>query len=160
MAIVYRITKNEDSDLVFLKGNLDEDAGLPLNDLLEKIGPKCVINLKEIMKINSLGVRLWVRFMRNFEANRSVTLEECTPEVIIQINMIPNFKGKSVINSLYARYQCSHCGNEKLQLFTLGVNMPKKGGPYSIEEPTCPKCGAKMEMEEFEDEFFACLGSS
>ena len=157
MALVYRIVKQVNTDRVFLNGQINEDAGGPLNDLLEKIGPNCTINLKEINNINSLGVRTWVQFMRKFELTRSVILEECTPEVIDQINIIPNFKGKSIIQSLYGRYLCEKCGREKLQLFKLGENMPKRPKVEKFAEQKCPQCGSKMELEELEDEFFACI---
>ena len=157
MAILYRISTHDDVDMIFLNGKINEDAGGPLNDLLEKIGPKCTINLKEINEINSLGVRLWVNFMRKFEQTRSVILEECTPEIIKQINMIPNFKGKSTIHSLYARFICDNCGSKKLELFKTGENMPKKQEAVHLHEVKCPSCSKKMEMEEVEDEFFACI---
>jgi hypothetical protein len=157
MAVVYRITKQDDGERVFLNGKINEDAGGPLNDLLEKIGAKCILNLRDIDEVNSLGVRLWVNFMREFETKRTVILEECPPEVIRHINIIPNFKGKSTIRSLYARYICDHCGNKKLELFKLGEKMPKKLGQEFFLNVTCQSCGQKMEMEELENEFFACV---
>lgn len=157
MAILYRIKNYDDFDMIFLNGKINEDAGGPLNDLLEKIGPTCTINLKDINEINSLGVRLWVNFMRKFEQTRTVTLEECTPEFIKQINMIPNFKGKSAIKSLFVRYVCEHCRGKRLYLFKIEENMPKRSEAVHLPSIACPRCDHLMEMEEVEEEYFACI---
>ncbi len=157
LSLVYRIEKEGEWETVFLSGRINEDAAIPLNGLLDKIGSKCKLNFKDVIEINSLGVRVWIHFIRIFEKTRSVILEECTPEVINQINMIPNFKGKSSINSLYARYICGKCGNNHLELFAAGKNMPKNSTHLNLPILECSQCGSKMEMEDFEEEFFACL---
>lgn len=157
MTLVYRMTKQGDTDTVYLSGHINEDAEAQLIELLDKVGPKCVLNLKDIAGVNSLGVRAWIHFIRNFENNRTVIFEECTPELVYQMNMIPNFKGNSTIRSLYARYICENCSHQQLQLFKFEKNMPKTSQEISIPEITCPQCSNRMEMEEFEDEFFSCL---
>ena len=151
MALVYRIVKNDESETVFFNGVINEDAELPLGELLEKMGTNCILNLKEIHGINSLGVRAWIHFMRHLEVNRSVVLEECTPEIINQINMIPNFKGNSIINSLYARYICDNCEHQQLQFY----KAQELTGVKALKDVLCEKCGTKMEMEDIEEDFLA-----
>lgn len=156
MSLNYRIEVKDGWEVVHLTGRINEDAEVSLAELKAKLAKQCIINLKEIEAINSLGVRAWINFMRDLEKGREIVFEECTPEVVSQINMIPNFKGKSHIRSVYASYLCENCGEQKLELLTEGKNLPKVADE-GLPPVNCPKCKEVMEMEELEDEFFAWL---
>jgi len=67
-----------------------------------QLGPNMLINFKQVQYMNSCGVRAWINFLRELENNRKIIFEECTPEIMSQINMIPNFKSSAHIRSLYA----------------------------------------------------------
>lgn len=159
MALNYRIVKNDQWETIFFSGQINEDAEVPLAELNEKVGDHCVFNLKDIEAINSLGVRAWINFLRNFEQKRHLVFEECPPEVVNQINMIPNFKGKAKIRSLYAGYICENCGATKMELFKEGENLPRKPGEEPLPEIKCANCGTTMELEELEDEYFGWITS-
>lgn len=156
MALNYRIDAQNNWENVFLTGKINEDAEVTLAELKDKVKADCIFNLKDVDSINSCGVRAWINFIREIEGKRAVVYEECPPEVVSQINMIPNFKGKSQIKSVYASYACEKCNTHKLELFTTGVNMPKSADD-KVPEVHCPTCASVMEMEELEDEFFAWL---
>ena len=158
MSLNYQIKKEDDWELVTLSGHINEDAETSLAEMLDKLAEKCVLNLKNVESVNSLGVRAWINFIREVEKNRSIVFEECTPEIIGQINMIPNFKGQAHIRSLYGSYVCESCGHEKLVLFKEGDNMPDSP-EADIDDVTCDKCSETMEMEELEEEFFSWLES-
>ena len=91
--------------------------------------------------------------------NPEILFEHCTPEVVMQINMIPSFKGSAKVMSVYGNFICDDCGEEKEELFTSGVNLPE-GDSIELDPIDCPKCGSEMELEEMEDEFFAFLAAS
>ena len=73
--------------------------------------------------------------------------------------MIPNFLGHGKIKSVYADYACESCENSEWKLFEEGKNLPETEDDLDIEEAKCSKCGAEMEMEELEDEFFAFVSA-
>jgi ABC-type transporter Mla MlaB component/predicted RNA-binding Zn-ribbon protein involved in translation (DUF1610 family) len=154
MSITTQITRNGDWETLRLFGPINEDAELHLPNLVQSLGKNVIINFSEVESVNSCGVRAWITFMRELEKGRSLVFEECTPEIVSQINMIPNFRGKAVVQSVYAGYTCPNCGNNQIQLFTRGHNMPATaadgGGAIS-----CSKCGKPSEMDEIEEEFFA-----
>ena len=152
MAFNYRIAKEQEREIVYFNGKINEDAEVTLAELDDKVGTSCTFNLRDIAGINSLGVRVWINFIRSFEEGRTIQLEECTPEIVNQMNMIPNFRGHCDIQSVYASYACENCGAEKLQLFKVGENMPTSLGTKTLPRVPCPKCGAPME-----DEFFGWL---
>ncbi|MBI2603487.1 MAG: hypothetical protein HYW48_10575 [Deltaproteobacteria bacterium] len=159
MALNYRIVKNDQWETIFFSGKINEDAEVSLAELNEKVGDRCIFNLKEIEAINSLGVRAWINFLRNFEQNRQIIFEECPPGIVNQFNMIPSFKGKATIRSLYAGYICENCGLTKMELFKEGENLPRNVGATPLPEVKCSNCGKTMELEELEDEYFGWIST-
>ena len=159
MDLNLRIENRDDRELVYFNGQINEDAEVVLGNLKAKLGSQCIFNFKDIKSINSCGVRAWINFMRDIEAGRRIAFEECPPEVVSQINMIPNFKGKAEIRSVYASYSCENCDHQKWQLFEKGKNLPQKL-VSELPQVRCPKCQEVMEMEELEDEFFGWLDAT
>ncbi|NRA45295.1 MAG: hypothetical protein HRU09_10105 [Oligoflexales bacterium] len=158
MDLTYRIDTEEDVDIISFNGHINEDAEIALAGLKEQLNKDCVFNLKEIKSINSCGVRAWINFIRDVDKSRTIIFEECPPEVVSQINMIPNFKGNSKIRSVYSSYVCDNCDFQKLELFQEGKNLPKNS-EAQVPQVQCPRCGSIMEMEELEEEFFGWLDS-
>lgn len=154
MSIKTQIAKNGDWEKLTLMGPINEDSEVHLPSLVQNLGNNVIINFKEVLSVNSCGVRAWITFMRDLEKGRTLIFEECTPEIISQINMIPNFRGKSEIQSVYAAYTCPACGHSQLHLFLKGKNMPTSAGDGG-GEVACQKCSKPTEMDEIEEEFFA-----
>lgn len=157
MQVSLQIKQNNGWDFVQYVGPINEEAEVHLGPLVTKLGPKVVFNFKNVEYVNSCGVRAWINFMRDVEKNRQVVFDECTPEIVMQVNMIPSFKGTATINSVYGSYKCDACGAQKNVLFEAGKNLPSAGSGYP--EIKCDQCQATMEMEEMEDEFFAFLAA-
>ncbi|MDD9952195.1 MAG: hypothetical protein OXT67_11595 [Zetaproteobacteria bacterium] len=159
MQLTHRIEKAEDWDIVRFSGDIDEEAEIVLSSLPSQLSGQCIFDLKDIQSVNSCGVRAWINFMRAAEKNSKLIFEGCTPEIVSQINMIPNFKGDAHVRSVYASYVCDSCDTQKLELFEEGKNLPKEVGE-ELAEVNCPSCNEVMEMEELEDEFFGWLEAS
>src|SRR5688572_12482336 len=81
---------------VKLGGVIDEDN--ELTDLTERIpSGMVVIDLGEIERINSCGVRDWVNWLTRIEKQQArVVLVECSPAIVAQINLVNNFTGNGV----------------------------------------------------------------
>ena len=156
MGVSGQISKSGEWEHLHLFGDINEDADVYFPTLLTALGKNVVVNFKEVTSINSCGVRAWITFLREFETGRSIKFEECTPEIISQINMIPNFRGKSTITSVYAGYTCQNCGHPQLHLFTRDVNMPTSADA-GAGDVQCKKCSKTTEMDELEEEFFAWI---
>lgn len=154
MAISSQVSNTGEWEKLALFGPINEDAEVHLPKLLESLGKNVVVNFKDVESVNSCGVRAWITFMRELEKGREVIFEECTPDIVSQMNMIPNFRGKATVQSVYAGYTCPACGHSQRHLFVKGQNLPTSassgGGPVS-----CAKCGKPSEMDEIEEEFFA-----
>jgi anti-anti-sigma regulatory factor len=145
-------------DVTFVKvsGVIDEDN--ELTDLVDKIpGGTSVIDLGEVERINSCGVRDWVNWLGKIEANKTdVILVECSPAIVAQINLVNNFTGNGVVKSFYVPYFCPECDEEKV-LLCEAADM----GPPPHEPPTCrcDECDLVMDFDDMPDSYFAFLSN-
>jgi anti-anti-sigma regulatory factor len=158
MSQKFQHTVQQRGDVSFVKlgGVIDEDN--ELNELVDKIPHgTAVIDLGEIERINSCGVRDWVNWLSKLEANgtRSV-LVECSPAIVAQINLVNNFTGSGVVKSFYVPYFCPECDEEKV-LLVEASDM----GPPPHEPPTCrcDECDLVMDFDDMPDSYFAFLSN-
>ena len=106
------------------------------------------LDLAGIDRINSIGVRSWILFVKQAEAmGLSLTFERVSPAMVLQISMISNFMGaKSRVRSLLVPYLCNSCHYEHLQLVEVTPGVALAVPPRMA----CPKCGAAMHLDELE----------
>ena len=146
----------DDVSFVKLSGVIDEDN--ELGELTEKIhGSTVVIDLGEVERINSCGVRDWVNWLGRVEAkNLDVVLVECSPAIVAQINLVNNFTGNGVVKSFYVPYFCPECDEEKV-LLSETADM----GPPPHEPPICrcDECDLVMDFDDMPDSYFAFLAT-
>ena len=142
--------------VVPVTGAIDEDN--ELTSLTDKIpAGTAVIDLGEIERINSCGVRDWVNWLGRVEAKPArVVLIECSPPIVAQINLVSNFTGGGSVKSFYAPYFCAECNQEKVLLVDV-ADLGEGGGP--IEPPTCrcDDCDLVMDFDDMPDSYFAFL---
>jgi len=128
---------------IALAGNLDEGADF---SSVKQLPGSLVLDLGEIGRVNSLGVRNWIHFVRDYEAaGAALTFERCAPMMVQQMSMITNFMGtRSHVKSLLAPYVCMSCHHELLDLVEIA-----QGAPIAVQQTRpCPKCNATMELDE------------
>jgi anti-anti-sigma regulatory factor len=145
-----------DVSYVKLAGVIDEDNELA--DLVDKIPTgTAVIDLGEIERINSCGVRDWVNWLSRLENNGTrAVLVECSPAIVAQINLVNNFTGNGTVKSFYVPYFCPECDEEKV-LLVEAADM----GPPPHEPPTCrcDECDLVMDFDDMPDSYFAFLSN-
>lgn len=151
----FKMEKDGASAKVNLGGVINEDAEIPLQKIAGDLAGfnKVAFNFAGVKSINSLGVRAWVTFLRSIEDGREIAFEECVPDVIMQINMIPSFQGKAVIRSFYVNYVSPETDKTQRVLVET-ASLPPKSMPTP---PLCADSGEPMETEELEEEYFAFL---
>jgi len=150
------IHHRDDVSYVKLGGVIDEDN--ELTNLTEKIPPgTAVIDLGEIERINSCGVRDWVNWLGKLEGQSTRTvLVECSPAIVAQINLVNNFTGSGIVKSFYVPYFCPECDEEKV-LLVEAADM----GAAPHEPPTCrcDECDLVMDFDDMADSYFAFLSN-
>jgi anti-anti-sigma regulatory factor len=146
----------DDLSFVKLAGVIDEDN--ELTELTDKIhGGTVVIDLGEVDRINSCGVRDWVNWLGRVEVkNVDVVLVECSPAIVAQINLVNNFTASGVVKSFYVPYFCPECDEEKVLLCETGDM-----GPPPHEPPICrcDECDLVMDFDDMPDSYFAFLAN-
>lgn len=159
MELTYKLEDHGSFDRISLSGNINEDAEVVLEQMQSSVTKDTVFNFGGVKMVNSCGVRAWINFLREVSGNKKLVFEECTPEIVGQINMIPNFRGEAEVRSVYADFACENCDHSEWKLFKEGENLPTNPEDFEAEKYKCPSCGDTLEMEELEEEFFAFLAS-
>jgi anti-anti-sigma regulatory factor len=151
------ITQKDDVCYVKLSGVIDEDNNL--GSLVDQIPPgTAVINVGEVERINSCGVRDWVNWLGKIEkSSASVVLVECSPAIVAQINLVHNFTGGGAVKSFFAPYFCPACDLEKVLL----IEAAEMSGQASPSAPTCrcDECDGVMDFDDMEESYFAFVSS-
>jgi len=151
------IEQQDSISFVKLVGVIDEDN--ELTELTDKIdGGTIVIDLSEVERINSCGVRDWVNWLSTVEGKPSdVVLVECAPAIVAQINLVNNFTGNGIVKSFYVPYFCPECDQEKVLLCE---SLDIGGAPHEPPTCRCDECDLVMEFDDMADSYFAFLSSA
>ncbi|MBF0289538.1 MAG: hypothetical protein HQM14_17125 [SAR324 cluster bacterium] len=135
-------------NIFHLKGVINEFA--KFNQLFEFTGSEMLLNLKEIRRINSTGVRELINAIEKVDHRIDMIFEECPPIVVYQMAMIPNFTLRVKVTSVYAPYYCPECDHQEEIL----IDMANFNLEQSLPEEVCKKCGAELEFDDDEESYF------
>ena len=103
----------EDKDVkVKLKGPINEESGKVLSDLYDKPNKTIIFDFSKVDYVNSLGIRSWINFLRHIQEGRTIYFEHCTPDIVMQMNMMAHFKGSAIVSSFYGEYSCTTVGTK------------------------------------------------
>lgn len=140
------------STRVTVTGDLSEHADFAA--VLSAASRELVFDLRGVRRINSCGVREWIRLMDALRAEgRALVLEHCSVPFVNQMNMIMNFSGNARVRSFYAPYLCGHCGHEYAELCVLAEG----AAPELPSTRACPRCGADAEFDDLRDAYLGFL---
>lgn len=94
-----------------LSGPIDEEASFPSTDMT---GIQSVyIDLDAITVINSVGIRLWLQWIKTFAGVRSVFIDRAHKAMVLQFNMIEGFlPSHAVVRSIYVPMYCERCDHQ------------------------------------------------
>ena len=137
-----------------LSGTIDERVDLAAA-ATEVASGDLVLRLGNVDRINSNGVRLWVRWVEGLEA-RGVRLlmEDVSPVLVAQLNSIRGFTGQQgVVVSVQAPFVCEGCGAE----VTSTVDVRNLRQAPVVLAPRCPDCGGATVFDDLESAYFAFL---
>lgn len=161
------IGTNQVEDVVFVKlsGIIDEDNTLA-RSTKKLTGRTLVLDLAEVKRINSCGVRDWVNWLSDLHARgKTVILTRCSPCIVTQLNLVNNFAGRAMVRSFFAPYYCSSCDLEVLCLLQVedfaGQAQPRAPRPGDPRTPNveCPRRTPEcdLEFDDIEEAYFAFL---
>ena len=136
-----------------LSGVIDERVDFAPH--IEPVTGALRLDLRRIERINSVGVKNWVRYFSDLrKKGTELMLADCSPQIVEQINLVSNFSCGAKIESILAPFRCGSCGGEVLTSFTL-TELKAMNGVFP--EPPCPKCQAKTAFDDIEEEYLSFL---
>jgi hypothetical protein len=143
-----------DKAWIALKGDIDERADFaPITAMdLKSVN----IDLSEVRRINSVGVRQWMQFVNTLaDKGVEVVFERCSVPIVQQLNMIASFRGRGVVASVFAPYYCAKCDRDHRHLVELNGSLPDLDAKMS-----CPTCGGMLEFDDIAQTYFGFAGGT
>jgi len=123
-----------------------------LTALVQPEAKRIIFDLAEVSRIDSLGVREWIRAMKRLPEQQVVVWERVSPAMCAQIGMISNFVGHGRIASFVLPWWCESCQSNhtadvQMQDIERSVNTPHQ----------CPNCGQRMILDELDEDYIDAL---
>ncbi|MBF0238151.1 MAG: hypothetical protein HQM12_10625 [SAR324 cluster bacterium] len=140
----WSVEKNPDNTVIYLKGIINEEFTYKelLSEIQERRHLPLRIHLKEIKRINSMGIREWFNLLRDLHWETKVVLSECSMIFTEVLSQIEELGYGCFIESCYVPVWCDHCEEE----FEIRINMtiPLSENPADI---ACPLCGDSCSVD-------------
>jgi len=155
-----RLDKTSDGGITLVKlaGTIDEQfEGKKIASGIK--GGTLILDLAEIERISSFGIREWVDFITSVSSKvGSLWFVECAPKVVDQFNMVANFGGSGHLVSFYAPYRCDYCDDDRRRLVQVAQDWEElRTG--KLPERVCESCGNAEYFDEDPLTFFSFLQS-
>jgi DNA-directed RNA polymerase subunit RPC12/RpoP len=144
-----------DDKKVKISGTIDEN--FTFDDEVAKFNDEVEIDLRGVERINSCGVREWIKAI--LKTNARIHFVNCSSVIVAQFSMIPEFLGNNgVVDSFETQFVCDHCGHEESKILVVGKDI-QPGQEIYEEGPelACSECGEMMECDHNPELYFSFL---
>ena len=139
--------------VVRISGSIEENVNF--DQLIGTPAQEMHINCKEIPRINSVGVKAWIKYFTSAQQKGSkLKFMECSTAIVEQINLISNFVCGGSVESIYVPFSCTNCRGELIGLFRVSDLQKLK---LKLPELKCSKCGGKAVFDDIEEEYFGFM---
>lgn len=139
--------------VVRLAGSIEESVNF--DQLIGPPAPEMHINCKEVPRINSVGVKAWIKYFGTAQSKGTrLKFLECSTAIVEQINLISNFVCGGVVESIYVPFSCTGCKSELVGLFK---TEDLKKLQLKLPDLKCSKCGGKAVFDDIPEEYFGFL---
>jgi anti-anti-sigma regulatory factor len=152
---VLNVTKEQNAGVltVRLTGSIEENVNF--DQLLGAPPTEMVVNCKEVPRINSVGVKAWIKYFQSCQAKGTkIKFVECSISIVEQINLISNFTCGGTVESIFVPFACIGCKSELVGLFKTA---DLKKIHMNLPDLKCSKCGNKAVFDDIPDEYFGFL---
>ncbi len=147
--------KQEKNNILFVRliGSIEETVNF--DELLGPAPSEMEINCKEIPRINSVGVKAWIKYFQNCHKKGTVLrFTECSIAIVEQINLISNFTCGGSVESIFLPFSCSSCKSELIALYKTA---DLKKLQLKLPEFKCTKCSNPANFDDILEEYLAFL---
>lgn len=143
-----------------LHGVIDETSNL--QSLANAISGPVTLDLFDIQRISSIGVREWINFISSLTQSPTIRLSRCSPQIVAQLNSVYNFRGRAEVLSVVGPYYCGKCDEERFHVIPLPKSGSAKPEALVTTKPNCiaperAKGACEMEFDDVPDRYFLFL---
>ncbi len=152
-----KVAKIVEGDIMCLRlvGTIDEDFNG--EEVAEQVKGTLILDLGEVRRISSFGIREWVDFIKAAELKaHSIYFIECSPKILDQFNMVANFGGSGKILSFYAPYRCDYCDDDRRRLVQVDESYELIKN-LNLPDVPCDSCSNPEYFDEDPEAFFTYL---
>ncbi len=135
-----------------MRGSITEESVFP--PFPEGDPRRIVVELSQVTRLNSWGVRLWMKWLWDLEKaypSATLQLESCSPLLVQQLLVVRKFfPANARVRSVLLPYACTSCSAEHQQTFEAAdprLRRILQGGSSTILLRPCDECGSAMELE-------------
>jgi hypothetical protein len=145
------ISKEQKGDVVVVRiaGSIEESVNFD-----QLIGPppkEMHVICKEIVRINSIGVKAWIQYFQKAEKNGTILkFLECSTAFVEQVNLISNFTCGGTVESVQVPFSCNDCHSELSGLFK-SEDLKKYQG--KLPDLKCPKCDGTAVFDDIPEQY-------
>lgn len=150
--LTWRIKQRSGFTAVELFGQIGDDA--VFTELASGLSGVVVLQLGEITRLNSAGVREWLDFVGGLDRVSELVLSHCSTAIVGQLNTISSFRGAATIRSFYAPYRCDRCARDALRLVDVQTHKPSTA---RVPRFDCSECREPMALDDLPGRYFAFL---
>jgi len=149
--------KGSDKNTVyFLSGAINESA--EFRGLFGDIPQSAVVNCKGISRINSVGVKGWIKFFGALkEEGKIITFEELSVCLVEQANNVRNFLCGFSVKSLCTPYMCDDDSETCIHVFTVDELKQCNFDPPDLK---CGNSSGNCTFDDIPDQYFVFLKRS
>ncbi|MEQ1737643.1 MAG: hypothetical protein ABL886_14715 [Rhodoglobus sp.] len=133
---------------ITLSGGLDESADL--DGLFARIDRACILNLRGVERVNSMGVHNWLVAISKVSSKHRLVVEEISYGLVQNAIAVTNLFGSADVVSCLAPYACARCDAHVVLTVRREEVFAAGGGPPTRQ---CERCGSNMEFEEIDGYF-------
>ena len=130
-------------DRVYLSGIINENSDF--TPLLTAPSP-LRIDFSGVQRINSVGVRSWMRFLSLWDDSKAIEYWECSVVIVDQLSIIGSLRGVrtrvATIKSVCLPTECTACARES-EIRITDIDYRKDGSLLSFLKP-CSNCGDRV----------------
>ncbi len=141
-------TTADGSQLVMIYGAIDENADI--RGLFAQLTDDVQMNMREVERVNSMGVHSWVPQVSKFSAKHRLLIDEISYPLVQNANTVANMFGSAQVRSCMAPYFCATCKNNLA--VPVSSNEVVAAGQHPPEK-RCPRCRTVMEFDELDGYF-------
>jgi len=140
---------------VELSGALDENSDL--QELFARLSGDAVLNMRNVERVNSMGVHGWIPLMTRLSEQHRVVVDDISYALVQNANAVANMFGSAQVRSCMAPYFCATC-SDNVTVPVLAAEVAAAGQSPPIK--LCARCQSPMDFDELDGyfEFFKTRG--